>query len=313
MSGRSFFPYDPFVPADDTLPFDVACTACGYNLRGTSPTGMCPECGRPTLDSLEVHVRRGSLFQHDVQSFVRRTPVFLRHVRSASRAALIANVLALLAAFVPLSLADGYPVLRYPPLLFLFIAFALTTVSLWHTAAAIGKGLWSLLLRFTCIAPVAVLAARTLISDPRVFTMGVTPGHYGAIFGLQGLCALTACAAVLRLAYMHWWLRLERRNWIAWPLLAIAVPLFFALISPGNFPGRAVRTAPAITLAAAPEFNPLITPFELPLPTGAWPGLTREVLSTWPHPYWSRAEWLALTMTAALLGQLWILDRKSVV
>lgn len=32
-------------PADDGLPDDATCPACGYSLRGLAHIGMCPECG----------------------------------------------------------------------------------------------------------------------------------------------------------------------------------------------------------------------------------------------------------------------------
>jgi hypothetical protein len=39
--------------ANSTLDKDVACVACGYNLRGLRPDGRCPECGRAVADSLK--------------------------------------------------------------------------------------------------------------------------------------------------------------------------------------------------------------------------------------------------------------------
>ncbi len=35
-----------------TLDKDLSCMGCGYNLRGLSPEGLCPECGRPISDAL---------------------------------------------------------------------------------------------------------------------------------------------------------------------------------------------------------------------------------------------------------------------
>lgn len=36
---------------------DVACPACGYNLRGLRMDGRCPECGRPTIDTFARPLR----------------------------------------------------------------------------------------------------------------------------------------------------------------------------------------------------------------------------------------------------------------
>ena len=40
------------VPASATVVADVSCHGCGYNLRGATYGGRCPECGRPVRDSL---------------------------------------------------------------------------------------------------------------------------------------------------------------------------------------------------------------------------------------------------------------------
>lgn len=36
---------------DQTLDVDVHCHQCGYNLRGLSEPGRCPECGTPIAES----------------------------------------------------------------------------------------------------------------------------------------------------------------------------------------------------------------------------------------------------------------------
>lgn len=57
----------PLPRADEPIARDVACIHCGYNLRGLSPEGRCPECGRGVLQSL-----RGDLLQFQHPAYVRR-------------------------------------------------------------------------------------------------------------------------------------------------------------------------------------------------------------------------------------------------
>jgi acyl carrier protein len=47
----------PVLPmAAGVIAGDVACLACGYNLRGLPPFGNCPECGTPA--AYEAQIRR---------------------------------------------------------------------------------------------------------------------------------------------------------------------------------------------------------------------------------------------------------------
>lgn len=46
---------------------DVPCIHCGYNLRGLTPGGMCPECGNPIAESL-----RGDLLRYANSKWLRR-------------------------------------------------------------------------------------------------------------------------------------------------------------------------------------------------------------------------------------------------
>jgi len=40
-----------------TIESDVPCRHCGYNLRGLTPGGACPECGRATLEALPRYLK----------------------------------------------------------------------------------------------------------------------------------------------------------------------------------------------------------------------------------------------------------------
>jgi hypothetical protein len=44
---------------------EVICLKCGYDLRGLSPSGMCPECGTPVERS-----RRGNLLRYSDEAYV---------------------------------------------------------------------------------------------------------------------------------------------------------------------------------------------------------------------------------------------------
>lgn len=51
-------PSEPGPATEAMVGFDQACTRCGYNLRGLSTAGVCPECGAPVADSLRGFLLR---------------------------------------------------------------------------------------------------------------------------------------------------------------------------------------------------------------------------------------------------------------
>ncbi len=65
--------------AGGPISIDTPCQSCGYNLRGLSPSGACPECGVP------VHKTTDALLQF-------RDPTWLRRLRTGARLLCCASV-----------------------------------------------------------------------------------------------------------------------------------------------------------------------------------------------------------------------------
>jgi hypothetical protein len=73
--------------------FDLKCEKCGYNLRGLTPPGRCPECGRDLLRSYAAWYRR-------TQPEPPPDPKWVRQVREGAWLSIATFVLMLLTASV---------------------------------------------------------------------------------------------------------------------------------------------------------------------------------------------------------------------
>jgi hypothetical protein len=113
-------PHQPAPPTTNvTLALDVTCRGCGYNLRGLSPAGRCPECGRPVRGSLAGD----ALHAADL--------AWLGHLVSGASlicTGLLFSLLTLLAVGVPVSAVIGNAPLM--PILLLPLVLAALTASL---------------------------------------------------------------------------------------------------------------------------------------------------------------------------------------
>lgn len=69
------YPLGPSIPSKEPPPvvqYDCACARCAYNLRGLSPTGVCPECGAAVAVSLQ-----GRLLRFAARAYVRSLDIGL--------------------------------------------------------------------------------------------------------------------------------------------------------------------------------------------------------------------------------------------
>lgn len=77
--------------AESTLTIDVACAGCGYDLRGLSPQGRCPECGGSIAESLAAAVAERAGAAGGTAAPL--NPWWRREIKLAVVAALVAAVL----------------------------------------------------------------------------------------------------------------------------------------------------------------------------------------------------------------------------
>src|SRR5262245_29229040 len=118
----------PAASAPDSLVVEdgMTCLACGYNLTGLSPGGVCPECGESISDSFN----RGPLGFLEEQDAVR----MLNGVRLLLLAAATAVINVILLVFSMIS--DAEFIARWICLPMLLVGLVMWIVG-WHMIAAI--------------------------------------------------------------------------------------------------------------------------------------------------------------------------------
>lgn len=288
----------PSSPPEATIHFDVACTACAYNLRGTNPTSLCPECGQPILRSFEEYARRGAHRLADSRSLAHRPPDFARSLYRASAYAILSHLFSLAIAVAPESFAERYTNTRTALLVLLCCSMACSALALWKYAHPVKarRGLIALAFRLTAAAYIVFILAVTISGDTLTFGY-----HYSPIFAWIATiaAALAALGSALLPAYTSWYLRLEGKSFVAWPALiaSIPAPLTFAVLA---------FYVPRIGFGSYWTFNSFNVLSSFPTPTSAYPGVTSELLhqafsSRYPEPI------LFAALAIVLLGQLAIL------
>jgi hypothetical protein len=102
---------------NEILPADVACLSCGYNLRGLTNVGVCPECGTAVAASL-----RGDFLKY-------ADPAWLERLKLGTSLKLWHIVLSILVGFFFGILAGlGF---NLPPILAELIGLAGVAIGLW--------------------------------------------------------------------------------------------------------------------------------------------------------------------------------------
>lgn len=219
--------------ASDTIDFDVACVRCEYNLRGMAAGAACPECGHRVLDSIAEHLRRRAPTRVDHVRLAERPASTLRSLRDGGIYAVVANGLAATWIFVQPSIVYRRDPVRYVMLAITCVAIACAAMSIWRLAVpphrpSRGGTIARWLIRIGALASIVGICHATFTHDRitfgnyRSFWPGDT-NEYAAI----ALAWATALGIALRAAYAQWWLRLEGRSLVAWPLIFAALPTIF--------------------------------------------------------------------------------------
>jgi hypothetical protein len=270
------------VPSDASNPvlidFDLPCTTCGYNLRALQVIGSCPECSQPVMRSIDLHMRR-RISRFDLTRFRDWPERSLRSIWRGACYAILANTIALTLIHLPTWMFRRSTPSRTVLLVIVCFALAFAAMSIWRFAVRtsvhrkLGVGQW--MLRTGAVG--AVLWPVTVAVQNDDGTLAWT--NLRSLFGdgplVMMLAAwIAALGTVGRLAYMHWWLRLEGFGLLGWPLLLAAIPIggFFFFFAP--FGIRNYYRGNFVSL----DFF-----LEVPLASGSWPLAVGEVLRMLPR------------------------------
>lgn len=179
------------VPAPaEPIANDVACRRCGYNLRGLSQNGRCPECGTPVGLSLHGDLLRFS------------DPRWLETLRTGINAILIGIGLMILAVIV--SIVAGAVSRGRPGLLSNLVSWAsgiVTLIGIWLLTSpdpsGIGEDRYGTARKLVRIAVVAeaigtVLSSMTSLSGPPSPSAAIAVAVLAFIGGLLSLIGLFA-------------------------------------------------------------------------------------------------------------------------
>lgn len=223
----------------DTVPFDLPCDSCGYNLRGAQVGGQCAECGRGVWEVLGA-VTMKALKSEVKWVRLRDRPLgFVRALRVAALAGGIANGLAV--ASVVVAFWVGWRVFRdgrgdLPGIVTGMLACAVLAalVSLEELGKSISKiaerrkSVWlgSWLLRSAAIAYPAMMVVAATSSKAGLSGGPLSPGVW-LIAYTAGIVA--ALGAGLRVICLQWFLRVECQPWVGWAVAVTFIPIGLVL------------------------------------------------------------------------------------